>query len=206
MRMSRRRFRKPIRPRPRLLALSAALLLTAAGAGGFAAYQNAAPGPQVRLTGGPLPVAIPVAPPAPKDLQDALSALVRAYGEEVGVAVTDVSAGWTAGVDPDGLYPQQSVSKLWVAIAVLKAADEGRLAIDQPVVLHEEDRSVFYQPVSYNIRPGGYTTDIEALLRRAIVQSDNAANDRLIKAAGGPGVVGEALDRLQLEGDRRRRL
>ncbi|MGA0606142.1 serine hydrolase [Phenylobacterium sp. VNQ135] len=197
----RRRLRRTIKgPGPRTLAVGAALALVAAGAGGFAAYQNAVPGPQVRLTGGPLPVAIPIAPPAPKALQDELDALVRAYGEEVGVAVTDVSEGWTAGVDAESFYPQQSVSKLWVAIAVLKAADEGRLSVDQPVLLGEEDRSVFFQPVSYSIGPNGYRTEVSGLLRRAIVQSDNAANDRLIKEAGGPAAVGATLERLNLEG------
>jgi len=201
MNRRRRRFRRTIKgPGPRTLAVGAALVLVAAGAGGCAAYQNAVPGPQVRLTGGPWPVASPVAPPAPKALQDELDELVRAYGEEVGVAVTDVSEGWTAGVDAESFYPQQSVSKLWVAIAVLKAADQGRLSVDQTVLLGEADRSVFFQPVSYNIGPNGYRTEISGLLRRAIVQSDNAANDRLIKEAGGPAAVGATLERLNLEG------
>lgn len=205
MRMSRRRFRRRslwtvMRGRPRTLACAAALVVVAAGAGGFVASQNAVPGPTVRLTGGPLPVAIPIAPPAPKDLQDELDELVRAYGEEVGVAVTDVADGWTAGVDAEGFYPQQSVSKLWVAIAVLKAADEGRLSVDQPVVLREDDRSVFFQPVAYNIGRDGFTTQISGLLRRAIVESDNAANDKLIREAGGPDAVGATLERLELEG------
>lgn len=206
MRMSRRRFRSRrsfwavLRGRPRTLACAAALVVVAGGAGGFVASQHAVPGPQVRLTGGPLPVAIPVAPPAPKALQDELDELVRAYGEEVGVAVTEVSEGWTAGVDAESFYPQQSVSKLWVAIAVLKAVDEGRLSVDQPVLMTEADRSVFYQPVSYNIRPGGFSTEISGLLRRAIVESDNAANDKLIREAGGPDAVGATLDGLALEG------
>ncbi len=200
MRLNRRRFHRTSRGRPRVVAAGLALILAAAGAGGFVASQQATPGPQVRLTGGPLPVAIPVAPPAPKTLQDRLDELVRAYGEDVGVAVTDVDAGWTAGVDAEGVYPQQSVSKLWVAIAVLKAVDEGRLSPDQPVFLGEADRSVFFQPISHNIGANGYTTELSALLRRAIVQSDNAANDRLIKEAGGPGAVEAALEALALEG------
>ncbi len=206
MRMNRRRFRRrsslwtAIRGRPRTLACAAALVVVAAGAGGFVASQNAVPGPTVRLTGGPLPVAIPIAPPAPKTLQDELDELVRAYGEEVGVAVTDVADGWTAGVDAEGFYPQQSVSKLWVAIAVLKAADEGRLSVDQSVILRDDDRSVFFQPVAYNIGPNGFTTQISGLLRRAIVESDNAANDKLIREAGGPDAVGATLERLELEG------
>src|SRR3954454_11392421 len=100
------------------------------------------------------------APPAPQALQARLDELTAAYGEEVGVAVTDVAQGWTAGVDKDRPYPQQSVSKLWVAITVMKAVDEGRIDLDADVTLTEEDRSVFFQPVAYNIGKAGYTTQI----------------------------------------------
>lgn len=189
-----------IRRRPRTLAAAAALVVGAIGAGGLA-MQHQAKASEARLTGAPLPVDIPEPiKPAPRALQEQLDALARAYGEEVGIAVTDVAEGWTAGVDAEGYYPQQSVSKLWVAMAVLKAADEGRLDVDAQVTLRHEDRSVFYQPVAYNIGPAGYTTQISSLLRRAIVESDNAANDRLMREAGGPDSVSLALAELGLSG------
>ncbi len=146
----------------------------------------------------PLPQKKP--PPAPAALQARLDELSAAYGEPVGIAVTDVTEGWTAGVDAETPHPQQSVSKLWVAIAVLKAVDEGLIDVDGSVTLTDEDRSVFFQPVAYNIGRNGYTTEISALLRRAIVQSDNAANDRLMREAGGPDGVGATLQRMGLEG------
>jgi len=100
-------------------------------------------------------------PPAPAALQARLDGLAAAYGEEVGVAVTDVSEGWTAGVDKDRPYPQQSVSKLWVAITVMKAVDAGRIDPDAFVTLTDADRSVFFQPVAYNIGKTGYTAAID---------------------------------------------
>lgn len=130
---------------------------------------------------------------APEALQSRLDGLVAAYGEEVGIAVTDVQAGWTAGVDQERPYPQQSVSKLWVAIAIMKAVDEGRLDVEAPVLLTESDRSVFFQPVSYKIGAAGYTTPMSDLLRRALVESDNAANDRLMRELGGPDGVADTL-------------
>lgn len=138
----------------------------------------------------PAPAARPQAPAA---LQARLDALHADYGEEVGVAVTDVAQGWTAGVDQDRPYPQQSVSKLWVAIAVMKAVDEGRIDPEANVVLTDADRSVFFQPLVANIRGDGYVTQMSALLRRALVQSDNAANDRLMREVGGPDGVAAAL-------------
>ena len=141
-------------------------------------------------------------PQPPAALQRRLNQLAQDFDEPVGVAIRDVEAGWTAGVDAGQAFPQQSVSKLWVAIAVLKAVDEGRLDIDRGVTLTETDRSVFYQPVAYRIGANGYATNLADLLRRAIVESDNAANDRLMREAGGPDGVATTLTRLKLEGVR----
>jgi beta-lactamase class A len=133
-------------------------------------------------------------------LQHELDRLAEGYREPVGIAVTDVGRGWTAGVDQDRPYPQQSVSKLWVAISVMRAADEGRLDPDAWVTLTDADRSVFFQPVAYNIRGDGYQTRISDLLRRALVESDNAANDKLMREMGGPDGVSAALTRMGLTG------
>src|SRR5689334_21723330 len=107
----------------------AVLVAAMAGAGGWMAATHAPRVPNARLTATRLKLAIANAPPAPRALQDELDALVRDYGEEVGVAVTDVKTGWTAGVDAERPYPQQSVSKLWVAMTVLRAVDEGRMDV-----------------------------------------------------------------------------
>jgi beta-lactamase class A len=177
-----------------------ALVAAAALAGGLVSADRAA-----RLASGPLTetrfhLLAETPPPAPQALQARLDELTAAYGEEVGVAVTDISEGWTAGVDKDRPYPQQSVSKLWVAMTVMKAVDEGRLDPEAWVTLTDEDRSVFFQPVAYNIGKAGYTTQLSSLLRRALVESDNAANDKLMREMGGPDGVASALEEMGLTG------
>ncbi|HEX7887495.1 MAG TPA: serine hydrolase [Phenylobacterium sp.] len=176
------------------------ILAAAALAGGLVSADRAA-----RLASGPLTAARleiqrKKAPPAPAALQARLNELAAAYGEDVGIAVTDVATGWTAGVDQARAYPQQSVSKLWVAIAVMKAADDGRLDPDGTVTLTDADRSVFFQPVAYRIGAKGYATPISDLLRRALVESDNAANDKLMRELGGPDGVAATLRDMGLTG------
>lgn len=172
----------------------------AAFAGGLASSERSA-----RLASGPLTetrlqILREKAPSAPAALQARLDDLAAAYGEEVGVAVTDIRRGWTAGVDQDRPYPQQSVSKLWVAIAVMREADEGRIDPEASVTLTDADRSVFFQPVAYKIGINGYQTRVADLLRRALVESDNAANDRLMREIGGPDGVARVLDDMGLRG------
>ncbi|MBW8813490.1 MAG: serine hydrolase [Caulobacterales bacterium] len=176
------------------------LVGVAAAGGGLVSADHA-----VRLASRPLGATrLAIGPkktlPAPQALQDDLDAIAADFREPLGVAVTDVTTGWTAGVDKDRPYPQQSVSKLWVAITVMKAIDQRRLAWDAPVTLTDADRSVFFQPVAYNIRGDGYQTHLSDLLRRALVESDNAANDRLMREMGGPGGVAAALADMGLTG------
>lgn len=171
--------------------LAAAVVVTSAAvAGGMVSADRAAllagkppAAPRARLVA-------EIPPPAPQALQAELARLADGYGEDVGLAVTDVKTGWTAGVDLDRPYPQQSVAKLWVALSVMQAIDDGSLTLDQPVVLTKSDRSVFYQPVTRRIRGAeGFETTVYDLLQRQLTESDNAASDKLMAEVGGIDVV-----------------
>ena len=169
--------------------------LTLGGLGAWAGVSRLTT-PKVANVAGPAPLRpVRTGPPAPAEFQDELERLARAYGDPMGIAVTDLSAGWTAAVAGEDRFPQQSVSKLWVALAVLQAVDEGRLSLDRTVTLGPQDRSVFYQPLTRRIRgsTGQLEITIADLLRHALIESDNAANDRLIREVGGPGVVTRTL-------------
>ena len=103
------------------------------------------------------------------------------------------------------LLSQQSVSKLWVALTVLDAVDHGRLSLAEPVTVTRADLSVFNQPIAAEVAvagPAGMTTTVGDLLRRAIVQSDNAADDVLIRRVGGPAAVRAALRARGIDGVR----
>jgi beta-lactamase class A len=118
-----------------------------------------------------------------------LSELASGFPGKVGIAVEDVQAGWIADEDGERLYPQQSVSKLWVAMTVFDAIDRGRLSLADPVRVRRQDMSVFNQPIQKKLVDGVYATTVEDLLGFAIAQSDNAANDILVREVGGSGVV-----------------
>jgi len=171
------------------------VVLAAAGLGGgwWGATHRTAE--KIAYTRGP-PARLrqPPAPPAPGDFQAQVEKLAAGYKEPVGIAVSEVAKGWTAAVDGDVTFPQQSVSKLWVALSVMQAVDEGRLSLDRTVEMGPEDRSVFYQPLASRIRASRpLEISIADLLRHALIESDNAANDRLIREVGGAGVIARTL-------------
>lgn len=142
-------------------------------------------------------VSIPVPPPAPRpannappQLQAGIDALVRQFGGRAGAAVRAVDEGWTVESGGRQLMPQQSVSKLWVAITLLDLRDQGRARLDEPITVRPEDLTLFHQPIAYLVaKNGGYQTTVGGLLTRALTQSDNTANDRLLTYVGGPGAV-----------------
>ncbi|MFM8374678.1 MAG: serine hydrolase [Phenylobacterium sp.] len=186
-------FRRPV------ATLSAALAVTmgpiaAAGAAPLFRTLEPPPSPSPGETVRPAPRRAPdlaarPAPPAPPELQARLAGLDPGFARPVGIAIMDVQSGWLAAAHGDRPFPQQSVSKLWVALTILDQVDAGRIALDQPVVLTDADRSVFNQPVTHLIENGAFETTVRDLLRRALIQSDNAANDKLMALAGGPSAV-----------------
>jgi beta-lactamase class A len=192
------RLRRRHLPRRRVLVFGVLVIAAAMAAGLLATDRATRQAATAKLTASRLAIFQDKAPEAPSALQSRLDVLAAGYGEDVGIAVTDVASGWTAGVGQHRLYPQQSVSKLWVAIALMRAVDAGRIDLNAWVTMDDADRSVFFQPVVAEYRQGSYVTPVSDLLRRALVESDNAANDRLMRELGGPEGVRAALEDMGL--------
>lgn len=180
-------------------------------AGGLLLLLAACSAPPIRSNAASTsPAAAPVAAPAPKPAPPAppealvtrLEQLAHGFDGRVGVAVQSVQDGWTAAVDGVALYPQQSVSKLWVAVAVLDQVDRGRLKLSDQTPVTRADMSVFHQPIQARLTDQGYAPTLDALLVGAIAQSDNAANDILVRRAGGSAVIQRTLAAKALTGIR----
>ena len=148
-----------------------------------------APHGDVHPTSGALLRHVVIAPPAPADLAEQVRQLGQGFNGHVGIAIHDIDTGWTAAWNGDQLFPQQSVAKLWVALATFQQIDEGRQHLEDPVFLTRDDLSLFHQPIAAKVGANGYTATVDELLFDALAKSDNAANDALIRHAGGPDAV-----------------
>ena len=148
----------------------------------------------------PLPEALPVrvqpapaqSPPrlAPASLRDRVAALGRAFNGNAGISVVSLKDGWQVDYNATTLFPQQSCSKLWVAITAMDAVDRGRVSLNDRVTLGRDDLTLFHQPISAKVLGnGGHTTTLGTLLFTAITESDNTANDKLMRSVGGPQAV-----------------
>jgi beta-lactamase class A len=158
------------------------LSVAAATMSASAATQSAAPQQ-------PNVMAVRPVPSAPPYIRDRIDQLGRGFDGRVGIAVRSLDEGWSTGWRDDELYPQQSVSKLWVSITALDAVDKGRVSLNDQVTLGRGDLTLFHQPIAANIIGGGYTTTLGDLMLKAITTSDNTANDKLMRSVGGPEAV-----------------
>jgi beta-lactamase class A len=162
----------------------AVVVLASAQVGASAATKPAAPKAPHRPTAPMVP-----AVPAPAFLAGRINELGRSFNGRVGIAVRSIDDGWQAGWKADELYPQQSVSKLWVSITALDAVDRGLVTLNDKVTLTRSDMTVFHQPIAALIGDNGYTTNLGDLMFRAITTSDNTANDKLMRSVGGASAV-----------------
>lgn len=151
--------------------------------------------PSGKVDGGLAATPAQSAPAVTHPLAERIRVLGAGFEGNVGIAVRDIDTGWTTSWRGEEAFPQQSVAKLWAALALLDAVDRGRLSLDEAVVVRRDDLSIFHQPIRAQVMIGdGYHTTLEALLRGALTQSDNAANQFLVTRVGGPEAVQAVLD------------
>lgn len=123
----------------------------------------------------------------------ALVSVIRNLGQSfnghVGIAVRRVGADWTVAYNGNQLFPQQSVSKLWVTMTFLDAVDRGKLRLADTTTITPKDLTLFHQPSAALVGTSGWTTSYSNLMDRAMTRSDNTCNDALLRAVGGPEAV-----------------
>jgi beta-lactamase class A len=179
----------PMNPYRPVAALAMATALCACGHDTRVHVAAAPPPPPYQVVIAVPPPVVRAAPTAPQPLVASITALGKTFNGRVGIAVRSIDQGWSVDSQGDQRMPQQSVSKLWVAMTVLDFRDAGRLKLDDPITLTREDITLFHQPVAALIKADGYHTTVGELLQRALTMSDNTCNDRLLRYVGGPTAV-----------------
>ncbi|WP_390551271.1 serine hydrolase [Qipengyuania sp. MTN3-11] len=138
--------------------------------------------------------------PEQEALDIRLSAIGGAFPGHVGIAVRDIADDRSFHFNGLEYFPQQSVSKLWVALTALDLVDRGELDLDDTVRIRPQDLTLFHQPLSDIVAArGSFVTDYDDLMMRALTRSDNTANDTILRRVGGPSEVQDFLEDNDLE-------
>lgn len=125
-----------------------------------------------------------------KNLRKEIASIVQTADASVGVAIMHLESGDTISFHGSDRFPMQSVYKFHLALAVLAAVENGKLSLDQRVLIRQED--FFPNTVSQiaeKYPEGNVELTIEELLFYTVATSDNNGCDILFKILGGPNKV-----------------
>lgn len=128
--------------------------------------------------------------PAPAQLSNDIRELWRTFPGKTGIAVRNIDGNWSVSERGNELFPQQSVSKIWVAMTILDKVDKGLITLDDEITIGMNDLTLFYQPIRARVLSQGQVREtVRSLLTQSITRSDCTANDSLLRYAGGPNAV-----------------
>lgn len=115
-------------------------------------------------------------------MEDQVTAAVKAFRGQMGVAAIDLGTGETIGVEADSRFPTASTIKTAVMIEAWQQAADGRLPMDTAVTLRNTDK-VGGAGVLRGLHDG-LTLTVADLVDLMIVLSDNTATNLLIERVG----------------------
>jgi beta-lactamase class A len=121
-------------------------------------------------------------------------AVAQVPGAEVAVSVRDLQSGLSLDVNAATSFHAASTMKVPVMLAVLRAVDEGRLSLDQEILLVNRFHSIA-DGSPFSVDAGddsdstiyariGQRVPVRELLERMIVRSSNLATNALIGLVG----------------------
>ncbi len=118
---------------------------------------------------------------------DAINRILREQTADlpgtVGVALTDLISGQSAGINPTERFYGASTLKVPIAMAILWLADRGRISLYESITYQPQDFQAGTGTLQATIEPGDRVPIIR-LLERLIVVSDNIARNMLERFVG----------------------
>lgn len=125
-----------------------------------------------------------------QDLKKSIEIIASKHKAKIGFAVLDLQNGDTIGFNGKVHFPMQSVYKFHLALAVLKKIDEGKLKLDQQILLKPTDLLPnTWSPLREKYPQGNVSVPLSEILGYTISQSDNNGCDILFRLVGGPAKV-----------------
>ncbi len=130
-----------------------------------------------------------------KVLGGTLQHIEQESGGVLGVAALHIESGRSIGWRAKEHFPMMSVYKVPVALRALAMMEVGALPYRKMLRVEPSDFSTGFSPLRDNY-PAGTVRTIGQLLEASVRDSDNTANDVLMKLSGGAPVVHAPLERI----------
>jgi beta-lactamase class A len=137
---------------------------------------------------------------ADEKLKTEIDSYWKKFPGRAGIAIYTPFSDEIIGKRQTERFPQQSVSKMWVALTILEQEAAGKLSLDKRIRVSRDDIVVFSQPLkNYLDGRDSFDMSLRELLAHSINASDNLANSVLLRVAGGPRAINQMLDRRKVQ-------
>jgi beta-lactamase class A len=134
------------------------------------------------------------------DLRKKLQTIVSAHAATIGFSLTDLQNGDTLTINGGKHLPMQSVYKFHLALAILNQVDQGKLKLDQKILVKKSDLLPgTWSPLREKYPNGEVLIPLSEILSYTVSQSDNNGCDLLFRLIGGPAKVNRYIHSLGIK-------
>ncbi|RQO35502.1 hypothetical protein DBR39_17550 [Chryseobacterium sp. KBW03] len=134
-------------------------------------------------------------------LEQKINSILKNKKATVGVSVLGFENGFKYDKNADKKLPMQSVFKFHIAAAVLNAVDQGKLSLDQKIVLNKSNLlENTWSPLRDKYPEGSAGIPLSEVIEYTVAKSDNNGCDILLKLLGGTQTVQKFMDSKGVKG------
>ncbi|WP_343686658.1 CGA/CIA family class A beta-lactamase [Chryseobacterium gleum] len=134
-------------------------------------------------------------------LEQKINSIIKNKKSTVGVSVLGFENGFKYDKNGDKKLPMQSVFKFHIAAAVLNAVDQGKLSLDQKIMLNPSNLlENTWSPLRDKYPAGNVEIPLSEVIEYTVAKSDNNGCDILLRLLGGTQVVQKFMDSKGVKG------
>ncbi|UKB81385.1 CGA/CIA family class A beta-lactamase [Chryseobacterium sp. MEBOG07] len=134
-------------------------------------------------------------------LEQKIDSILKNKKATVGVSVLGFENGFKYDKNADKKLPMQSVFKFHIAAAVLNFVDQGKLSLDQKIVLNKSNLlENTWSPLRDKYPEGSAGIPLSEVIEYTVAKSDNNGCDILLKLLGGTQTVQKFMDSKGVKG------
>ena len=134
-------------------------------------------------------------------LEQKINSIVKNKKATVGVSVLGFEDNFQYGKNAEKKLPMQSVFKFHIAAAVLDYVDQGKLSLDQKILLDKTNLlENTWSPLRDKYPQGNVEVPLREILEYTVAKSDNNGCDIMLKVLGGTQNVQKFMDAKGVKG------
>ena len=125
-----------------------------------------------------------------QSLKKEINQIINGKNATVGVSVLDFENNKSISINGNKHLPMLSVFKFHIALAVLDQIDQGKLSLDQNILIKKSELLLnTWSPIREKYPEGNIEMPLSELIKYTVAQSDNNGCDILLRLIGGTETV-----------------